>query len=118
MTLRTEQPTFDTPRASTGAYRLQMRGDNGCLLLTPGLPYAEARAELMTRCCSSDDDRNDLEIGLPFVSVRMTLTDHAVSNECAAPSSARHPIIPLALDGAHPERVGSGASPVTLVRPL
>ena len=64
------------------------------------------------------DDLNDLEIGLPFVSVRMTLTDHAVSNECAAPSSARHPIIPLALDGAHPERVGSGASPVTLVRPL
>lgn len=49
MTLLTDIPVFDTPRTSDGAYRLQMRGSQGCLLLTPGLPYAEARAELMTR---------------------------------------------------------------------
>jgi len=49
MTLLADTPTFDTPRTTDGAYRLQMRGDKGGLLLTPGLPYAEARAELVTR---------------------------------------------------------------------
>lgn len=49
MTLLADTPVFDTPRTSCGAYRLLMRGDSGSLLMTPGLPYAEARAELMTR---------------------------------------------------------------------
>lgn len=44
-----EQPIFETPRTSDGAYRLQMRGSQGCLLLTPGLSYADARAALLTR---------------------------------------------------------------------
>jgi hypothetical protein len=42
-------PVFDTPRASHGGYRLHMRGDKGCLLLTPGLTYPLARAALMER---------------------------------------------------------------------
>jgi hypothetical protein len=42
-------PVFDAPRTSSGCYRLHMRGDKGCLLLTPGLSYPLARAELLAR---------------------------------------------------------------------
>lgn len=49
MTLLADTPVFDKPRATSGAYRVLMRGELRCLLITPGLPYAEARAELMAR---------------------------------------------------------------------
>lgn len=64
------------------------------------------------------DDRNDLEIGLPFVSVRMTLTDHAVSNECAAeqcPSSDHPPGVGRCPPGASRVRSKSGDLSTTLV---
>lgn len=44
-----DAPVFDTPRTASGCYRLHMRGDKGCLLLTPGLSYPLARAELLAR---------------------------------------------------------------------